>query len=131
LQIGTNAKFKTIADHLDPAIILTVGKRDLVSQNGWNIFFDKTAYLKYKSYPVVLDKTGVKVVTSGSQTEIIVSGATAGSFSGSIQPYPLQWQSADECGCCHEHYCRFAGCYLRRGLSQQTNALGKAFLVGY
>jgi hypothetical protein len=84
LQIGTNAKFKTIADHLDPAIILTVGKRDLVSQNGWNIFFDKTAYLPYKSYPVVLDKSGVKVVTSGSQTEIIVSGATAGSFSGSI-----------------------------------------------
>jgi hypothetical protein len=84
LQIGTNAKFKTIADHLDPAIILTVGKRDLVSQNGWNIFFDKTAYLPYKSYPVVLDKGGVKVVTSGSQTEIIVSGATAGSFSGSI-----------------------------------------------
>jgi hypothetical protein len=84
LQIGTNAKFKTIADHLDPAIILTVGKRDLVSQNGWNIFFDKTAYLPYKSYPVTLAKSGLKVVTSGSQTEIIVSGATAGSFSGSI-----------------------------------------------
>jgi hypothetical protein len=84
LQIGTKDKFKTIADHLDPDIILTVGKRDLVSQNGWNIFFDKTAYLKYKSYPVKLDKSGVQVLTSGSRTEIIVAGATAGSFSGSI-----------------------------------------------
>ncbi len=32
---------KIIAQNLDPAFILTVGKRDLVSQNGWNIFFDK------------------------------------------------------------------------------------------
>ena len=83
LLIGKNDSQKTIVKNLDPAIILTVGKRDLVSQNGWNIFFDKTAYLPYKTYPVTLDKTGVKVVTSGSQTEIIVSGAAAGPFSGS------------------------------------------------
>ncbi|MCE7043464.1 hypothetical protein [Dyadobacter sp. CY312] len=83
LQIGTKSKYKTIAEKLDPAVILTVGKRDLISQNGWNIFFDKTAYQKYSSYPVKLDKSGLKVVTSGSQTEIIVSGATAGPFSGS------------------------------------------------
>jgi hypothetical protein len=55
----------------------------LISQNGWNIFFDKTAYQKYTSYPVKLAKSGVKVITSGSQTEIIVSGATAGPFTGS------------------------------------------------
>jgi len=83
LQIGTREAFKTIAANLDPAVILTVGKRDLVSQNGWNIFFDKTAYLPYKSYQVKLDKSDVKVVTSGSHTEIVVSGATAGPFSGS------------------------------------------------
>ncbi|NIJ51652.1 hypothetical protein [Dyadobacter arcticus] len=84
LQIGTKEKFKTITSKLDPAIILTVGKRDLVSQNGWNIFFDKTAYLPYKTYAVTLDKTAAKVVTSGSQTEVIVAGATAGPFTGSI-----------------------------------------------
>ena len=84
LQIGTKNNFRTIANNLDPAIILTIGKRDLVSQNGWNIFFDKTAYLEHKSYPVKLDKSGVKVVTSGSQTEIIVLGASASSFSGSL-----------------------------------------------
>ncbi|REA61301.1 hypothetical protein DSL64_12705 [Dyadobacter luteus] len=82
LQIGMEGKYKTIAKQLDPAVILTIGKRDLVSQNGWNIFFDKTAYQKYTSYPVKLVKSGVKVITSGAQTEIIVSGATAGPFSG-------------------------------------------------
>jgi len=83
LQIGQKEKYKTIATNLDPAVILTVGKRDLISQNGWNIFFDKTAYLKYTAYPVKLEKSGVSVVTSGAQTEIIVSGATGGPFSGS------------------------------------------------
>jgi hypothetical protein len=84
LSIESDGRFKTIASNLDPAVVLTVGKRDLVSQNGWNIFFDKTAYLPYKSYAVKLDKTNVKVVTSGAQTEIIVEGAKAGPFSGSI-----------------------------------------------
>lgn len=84
LSIGSEGRFKTIAGNLDAAVVLTVGKRDLVSQNGWNIFFDKTAYLPYKSYAVKLDKTKLKVVTSGSQTEIIVEGAKAGPFSGSI-----------------------------------------------
>lgn len=85
LGVGTKEKQYTIARNLDPAIILTVGKRDLVSQNGWNIFFDKTAYQKYQSYAVKLEKTDVKVVSSGSRTEITVNGAKAGPFSGSIQ----------------------------------------------
>lgn len=85
LGIGTKEKQYTIAQNLDPAIILTVGKRDLVSQNGWNIFFDKTAYQKYQSYAVKLDKTDVKVASNGSRTEITVNGAKAGPFSGAIQ----------------------------------------------
>jgi hypothetical protein len=83
MQIGAKGTYKTIANNLDPAVILTVGKRDLVSQNGWNIFFDKTAYLKYNTYPVTLDKTGVQVRSDGAQTEVIVGGAAAGPFSGS------------------------------------------------
>lgn len=82
MGIGPKGQYKTIAQNLDPAIILTVGKRDLISQNGWNIFFDKTAYLPYETHAVVMDKTSVKVVTSGAQTEIIVEGAEAGSFKG-------------------------------------------------
>jgi len=85
LGMGTKEKQYTIAQKLDPAIILTVGKRDLVSQNGWNIFFDKTAYQKYQSYAVKLDKTDIKVASNGSRTEITVNGAKAGPFSGAIQ----------------------------------------------
>jgi hypothetical protein len=83
LQVGAKGKYKTIANNLDPSVILTVGKRDLVSQNGWNIFFDKTAYLKYTVYPVTLEKTGVQVRSAGAQTEVVVGGASAGPFSGS------------------------------------------------
>jgi hypothetical protein len=32
---------KEVMSALDPAFILTIGKRDLVSQNGWNIFLIK------------------------------------------------------------------------------------------
>ena len=83
LQIGTKSNYKTIASDLDPAVILTIGKRDLISQNGWNIFFDKTAYLPHETFVVTLGKKDVKVITSGGQTEIIVGGASAGRFSGS------------------------------------------------
>lgn len=83
LQIGSKSEYKTIARDLDPAVIVRVGKRDLISQNGWNIFFDKTAYLPHESFVVEMDKKDVKVVTSGAQTEIIVAGASAGRFRGS------------------------------------------------
>lgn len=74
LQIGKAGSFTDIAGSLDPAFILTIGKRDLVSQNGWNIFFDRTAYLPYTSHPVKLDKRDIKVSSKGSQTCISVSG---------------------------------------------------------
>ncbi len=80
LQIGSKREYKTIARDLDPAVILSVGKRDLISQNGWNIFFDKTAYLPHESFVVTMDKTGVKVVTTGAQTEIIVSRSVGGAI---------------------------------------------------
>ena len=41
IQLGNKNAMKEIAVGIDPAFVLTVGKRDLISQNGWNIFFDK------------------------------------------------------------------------------------------
>jgi hypothetical protein len=84
LQLTGGSASRTVAKDLDPAFIINVGKRDLVSQNGWNIFFDKTAYLPYETYTVKLTKTGVKVISSGSHTLIKVDGANAGPFSGSV-----------------------------------------------
>lgn len=60
IQVVENNKYHTVSKDLDPAFIVNVGKRDLISQNGWNIFFDKTAYLPYETYTVKLVKTGVK-----------------------------------------------------------------------
>lgn len=84
IQVFENNIPHTISKDLDPAFIINVGKRDLISQNGWNIFFDKTAYLPYETYTLKLVKTGVKVISSGSHTQIKVDGATAGPFSGSV-----------------------------------------------
>ncbi|MBE9460681.1 hypothetical protein ACFP1I_21385 [Dyadobacter subterraneus] len=84
IQVIENNIPHIVSKDLDPAFIINVGKRDLISQNGWNIFFDKTAYLPYETYTVKLLKSGVKVISSGSRTQIKVDGATAGPFSGSV-----------------------------------------------
>src|SRR5436305_5305864 len=56
IQLSSLGVFKEIAKGLDPAFLLTIGKRDLVSQNGWNIFFDKTNKLPHQTYIVQIDK---------------------------------------------------------------------------
>ncbi len=43
---------KEICKNLDPVFVVTVGKRDLVSQNGWNIFFDKVPSKPFQSHRV-------------------------------------------------------------------------------
>ena len=82
IELTQDGVFQQIMAGLDPAFILTEGKRDLVSQNGWNIFFDKTAYLPHQSYRVSLEKSGARVVSAGSRTHILVPGLKAGNFSG-------------------------------------------------
>jgi hypothetical protein len=85
IQLSEGSGFTEIAKAIDPAFVLTVGKRDLIKQNGWNIFFDQTAYLPHQSYVVTLDKQNARITSSGSQTKIIVDGAKAGQFSGSVE----------------------------------------------
>ena len=76
---------KTIAKNLDPVFLLTVGKRDLVSQNGWNIFFDKVPLKPFQSYRLVLEKKKAAVRSEGSRTIITIGSVTAPNFSGSLQ----------------------------------------------
>lgn len=85
IQLSQQGKFKEIARALDPAFVLTIGKRDLISQNGWNIFFDKTNKLPHKSYAVALDKRKASVTTVGSRTVIRISEVKAATFSGAIE----------------------------------------------
>ncbi|WP_223816171.1 hypothetical protein [Adhaeribacter rhizoryzae] len=85
IQVQQQGQVKEIAAEVDPVFLLTVGKRDLVKQNGWNIFFDNTAYLPYQTFPVKLTKKNVQVVSDGSQTNIIIGQATAGNFTGNLE----------------------------------------------
>ncbi|MDH7462433.1 hypothetical protein QEG73_14130 [Chitinophagaceae bacterium 26-R-25] len=85
LQLCKNGKCYTMANNLDPAFVLTIGKRDLVSQNGWNIFFDKVPSKPFEAFNVQLDKSSAKVVSEGSRTKVIVSKVTASSFSGDLE----------------------------------------------
>lgn len=80
-----DGKINNIVRNSDPAFILTVGKRDLISQNGWNIFFDMTAYKPHKSYVVKLDKNSAKVTSNGSRTKITISSLSAGDFKGTLE----------------------------------------------
>lgn len=85
IQLTRQGTYKEIAAELDPAFILTVGKRDLVSQNGWNIFFDTTNRAPHKTFNVALTKRNVSVSSSGSRTLITISEINAGTFKGAIE----------------------------------------------
>ncbi|HEX8607604.1 MAG TPA: hypothetical protein VF679_03065, partial [Pedobacter sp.] len=85
LSLITNGSAKVISTDLDPAFLLSIGKRDLMSQNGWNIFFDRVPLKPYKTYPVVLKKTNAEVITIGSRTVIRISSVSADKFSGHLE----------------------------------------------
>ena len=85
IQLSSLGNMKEIGANLDPAFLLTVGKRDLVSQNGWNIFFDKTNKLPHKTYTVDLKKQSASVASAGSRTIIKIGDLQAGSFTGAIE----------------------------------------------
>jgi hypothetical protein len=76
---------REVAAALNPAFLMKVGKRDLVSQNGWNIFFDRTPNLPYSTFPVTLRKDSFRVTTSGTHAVIRVAGAAAGPFNGAVE----------------------------------------------
>lgn len=76
---------KVITAQADPAFILTVGKRDLLSQNGWNIFFDKVPNRPHQSYPLAFKKTSASVRTEGSRTIVSIGELAAEKFTGTLE----------------------------------------------
>ena len=85
ISSGNKTSLINIANNIDPAFILTVGKRDLVSQNGWNIFFDKVPKKPHQSYVVSLLKDSAAVITEGAHTIIRIHGMQAASFTGALE----------------------------------------------
>lgn len=74
-----------ITTNVDPAFVMTVGKRDLLSQNGWNIFFDKVPEKPFQSYPVTIEKTKYSKRTEGSRTIVSVGPIKAEQFTGMLE----------------------------------------------
>jgi len=85
ILLGTAKSAKVISTDLDPAFLLTIGKRDLISQNGWNIFFDKVPEKPFKTYPVSLEKSTAAIETVGSRTIVKISSLKADRFSGDLE----------------------------------------------
>lgn len=85
IQLSKGGRFAELATDIDPAFVLTVGKRDLISQNGWNIFFDKTNKLPSKAYAVDLTRRQASVTTMGTRTVLRIGDVQAASFRGAIE----------------------------------------------
>jgi len=69
----------------DPAFLLTIGKRDLVSQNGWNIFFDKVPLKPHQTYHIDLHKKTATVSSAGNRTVIAIGELSAENFTGMLE----------------------------------------------
>jgi hypothetical protein len=86
IGVSTKARFNEIAKGLDPAYILTIGKRTIDPKSGgWDVFFDRVPLKPYKSYPVKFNKHSASVTSSGSQTIIRISDMQASSFKGALE----------------------------------------------
>lgn len=85
MQINTAGTVNEVARQMDPAFLLTTGKRDLISQNGWNIFFDKTNKLPRELFHVQLTRKKASVHSDGTRTVVRIGTAQAGPFSGDIE----------------------------------------------
>lgn len=78
-------KESEIASNLDPAFILTVGKRNLEPEKGWNIFFDKVPNKPFNSHKVEIEKRSASVHTIGERTVISIGSLKAPDFEGTLE----------------------------------------------
>lgn len=85
ILLGKAKSTKLVSSNLDPSFLLTIGKRDLISQNGWNIFFDKVPEKPFATYDVKLEKSAAAVETIGSRTVVKISSLKADRFSGDLE----------------------------------------------
>jgi len=85
IQLIDRSQSVELVKNVDPAFVLTVGKRDLVSQNGWNIFFDKVPLKPHASYVLQLNKQSASVSSVGSRTIIKAGQVSAAGFTGDLE----------------------------------------------
>lgn len=85
LELHEGSSNHVVASGLDPVFLLTVGKRDLVSQNGWNIFFDKVPNKPFTSSRIEFNKHAAAVTSIGARTVISIDSLQALGFTGTLE----------------------------------------------
>jgi len=87
IKLGNKTAMKKISGGLDPAFILTIGKRTLdPSSGGWDVFFDRVPTKPYKSYNVAFTKSNSASVSSnGGRTTIRLGEVSADRFKGALE----------------------------------------------
>ena len=82
---GSGAPFRTIADSLDPVVLLRIGKRDLQRRGGWTIFFDRMQEKPSKVFRARIERKSPAVSRKGNRATLTLGGVSAGPFSGKIR----------------------------------------------
>lgn len=85
IELKEGSRNHQIAAGLDPAFVLTVGKRDLTSQSGWDIFFDKVPNKPFQSYAIGFNKQSASVSSIGARTVITMGSIKAPGFTGNLE----------------------------------------------
>lgn len=71
-----------IVSSLDPALLLTVGIRDLSTAGKWTTFFDNPIKRPHEPFPAKLTRDQILIEGHGSRATVRVTGLTAGKFAG-------------------------------------------------
>ncbi|HEX5026799.1 MAG TPA: hypothetical protein VFV68_16075 [Agriterribacter sp.] len=85
MDVSEGRLVKSIVKEVDPVFVITIGKRDLISQNGWNIFFDKVPLKPHQSYIATIRKTAAAISSEGSRTVIRLGEVTVPGFTGTVE----------------------------------------------
>lgn len=85
--LGVIDKGKTheILTGVDPILTLTVGSRTLKEPAWWMRFFDSPAERSHLKSPMRINKTSIRVTTTGSRMKVVISEVSAPPFRGNFE----------------------------------------------
>ncbi|MCA9121672.1 MAG: hypothetical protein H6822_36240 [Planctomycetaceae bacterium] len=78
-------RFETIAELLDPILLLRVGPRDLEKRRGWTIFFDRMQEKPNEVFLAKLDRTKAVASSGANRATLTIGGVEAGNFRGEMR----------------------------------------------
>lgn len=70
---------------VDPALVLTVGTRNLSEKAGWIAFFDNPPKRPYKAYRATIERKPPRVTENAGRTTLVIADLAAGPFKGDLR----------------------------------------------